>query len=273
MRKPAVLIAALFFFSVGAGFLQSQQSKGKTASKAPLQENGKQIFASSCAGCHGLDGTGGERAPNIVTNPVIQRLSETELAHIVSTGVPGTGMPAFYHLGKRGVASVVAYVRNLQGTNDNSTLPGDPKRGQALFFGNAQCSTCHMASGKGGFLGPDLTAYTQTHSADKIKAAIANPAAGGSAKGLITAVTATGEKFEGIARNEDNFSLQLQSTDGSFHLLSKADLKALTTTPTSIMPSDYASRLTDSQMNDLVSYLISISKDSPKPTPHREEEE
>ena len=34
-------------------------------------------------------------------------------------------------------------------------------------------------------------------------------------------------RYQGIIRNEDNFSLQLQSEDGAFHFLSKADLKTI----------------------------------------------
>src|SRR5256885_9825619 len=37
--------------------------------------------------------------------------------------------------------------------------------------------------------------------------------------------TREGLQFTGIARNEDNFSLQLQSLDGAFHLFAKSDLQ------------------------------------------------
>ncbi|HWO33346.1 MAG TPA: cytochrome c, partial [Candidatus Acidoferrum sp.] len=37
---------------------------------------GRQTFESSCAPCHGLNGKGGERAPDIVTRPDIVRLSD-----------------------------------------------------------------------------------------------------------------------------------------------------------------------------------------------------
>ena len=65
-----------------------------------------------------------------------------------------------------------------------------------------------------------------------------------------------GRQFTGIARNEDNFSLQLQSLDGTFHLLAKSDLQHLEYQPKSLMPSDYGSVLSASELDDLVSYLI-----------------
>ena len=233
---------------------------------------GQQIFASNCAGCHGLDGTGSQRAPNIVTNPQLQKLSAREIFHIVFDGVPETGMPAFSRLGTPAVTSVVAYVRNLQGKDRASPLPGDPQRGEEIFFGSGQCSTCHMVAGRGGFIAPDLSAYGQTHSADKIRAAIINRAERDSIKSLVTAVTADGQRYQGIIRNEDNFSLQLQSSDGAFHFLSKADLKTMERAQESMMPSDYAVRLSAAQLNDLVSYLLKLGSTSATPDSRREDE-
>ena len=87
----------------------------------------------------------------------------------------------------------------------------------------------------------------------------------------MTAVANDGQRWEGIVRNEDNFSLQLQSTDGAFHFFSKADLKAIERSQGSIMPSDYGSRLSKTQLNDLVSYLLSVGKTAVSPQKHPDE--
>ncbi|PYX83328.1 MAG: hypothetical protein DMG70_10520, partial [Acidobacteria bacterium] len=114
--------------------------------------SGHKIFASMCASCHGLDGKGGERAPDIARAPAIQRLSDERLKRVVEEGVPGTGMPAFHVLGSSGAKAVVRYLRVLQGRGRLSALPGDAARGRALFFGSAGCSGCHMVAGAGGFI-------------------------------------------------------------------------------------------------------------------------
>lgn len=124
-----------------------------------------------------------------------------------------------------------------------------------------------MASGRGGFIAPDLSTYGQTHSVEQIKSAIVNPSARESVKSMVTATAANGDRYKGIIRNEDNFSLQLQSEDGAFHFLSKADLKTIERGQESIMPSDYASRLSAVQLNDIVSYLLKLSNDSAAPRP------
>lgn len=126
-----------------------------------------------------------------------------------------------------------------------------------------------MASGRGGFIAPDLSAYGQTHTAEQIKSAITNLAARDSVKPMVTATVANGDSFQGIIRNEDNFSLQLQSEDGAFHFLSKADLKTIERGQGSIMPSDYSSRLSAAQLNDIVSYLLSLANSAPAQPPTR----
>jgi putative heme-binding domain-containing protein len=171
-------------------------------------------------------------------------------------------MPSFRSLGEARLKAVVAYLSDLQGKNSAAPLPGDPAQGRQLFFGAAGCASCHMVRGKGGFMGPDLSDYAQTRSADRIKAAITDPAARDLALSVATVTTANGEQYRGIIRNEDNFSLQLQSQNGSFHFFSKAELKRIDREPESMMPSDYGAKLTSAQLDDLVSYLLSVSNAS-----------
>lgn len=274
--KPALSLAGvLFLFVIPCCF--SQQHVASRRRHSEQHSTAQQIFATTCAACHGLDGMGSERAPNIITNPQVQKLTASEMFSVISGGVPGTGMPAFQQLGKPAITSLVAYVKNLQGKNQTAPLPGDPKAGEALFFGSAQCSTCHMASGRGGFIAPDLSTYGQTHPAEQIKSAITDPAARESIRPMVTATTANGDSYKGIVRNEDNFSLQLQSTDGAFHFLNKADLKAIDRGQASIMPSDYSTTLNATQLNDIISYLLSVGNASPAAPParrpHADEEE
>jgi cytochrome c oxidase cbb3-type subunit III len=77
--------------------LHAQQSS-KSSGDGNAAE-GKQIFTTTCAACHGLDGGGGERGPDISHRREVQRLSDKALLQIVREGVPGTRMPAFGSLG------------------------------------------------------------------------------------------------------------------------------------------------------------------------------
>jgi putative heme-binding domain-containing protein len=218
------------------------------------QQPGAAIFAANCAGCHGADGRGGEHAPNIATAPAVQRLMDRELAAIIRYGISGAGMPAFSSLKPQEVADVVAYLRILQGRGDIVKLPGDPKQGEALFFGKAQCSECHMVNGKGGFIGSELSFYGAEAKPDRMRAVILDPDKNLPADNkATTVVTNSGQKITGMLKVNDNFSLSLQTLDGAFHFFQKSELVQVDYGSHSLMP---ASTLNSKEVDNLVSYLL-----------------
>jgi len=235
----------------------------RAASKTSKHLPARQLFATSCAACHGLDGRGGGRAPDIATRKEVLRLSDTELIRVLQAGVPGTGMPGFSSLGTTKLRELARYVRLLQGEQAQISVAGNPQSGRNLFFGAASCSQCHMIKGEGGFIGSDVTNFAQTHPANEIRQIITHPDQFLGPRGRITIVTtADGKQYEGIIRNEDNFSLQLQSEDGTFHFFQKSEIERAEQQLKSLMPSDYSSRLTGQQLDDLISYLISLGQPS-----------
>ena len=238
-----------------------QQSGAQPASLNGNAVEGQRVFATTCAACHGLDARGGERGPDIVNRKEVQQMPDEALLRIVEDGKPGTGMPAFRSLGIAQTQAVVLHLRSLQGRAMAEPLPGDPERGRGLFFGKAECSKCHMAHGEGGFIGSDLSGYARGNPADDIRSAITNPDKNlDPRKRLVTVTTMNGRTQTGMARNEDNFSLQLQSSGGTFHLFSKSDLRRVEYQTRSLMPSDYGSTLSHQELDDLVSYLMNISR-------------
>jgi cytochrome c oxidase cbb3-type subunit 3 len=263
-----IVIFAVMGFSgriLGTGvFALDQSSKTArpqklSAASHPASGTGDKIFATSCAGCHGLDGRGGERAPNIAVGRV-QRLSDVQLFGIIEHGITGTGMPSFHSLSESDIKSVVSYLRTLQGAKKTISLPGDPKRGKTLFSGKAGCSGCHMAAGQGGFIASDLSGYSRTHSVDETRDTITipDPKADRLSRSA-TVTTRDGEKYVGRVRNEDNFSLQLQDLDGVFHFFAKSDIEGVDYSSQSLMPMNYGSILTSDELNDVISYMMSVA--------------
>ena len=220
------------------------------------QTTGQQAF-SACAACHGLDGKGGEHAPNIATEQRVQQMPDEALLKIVTNGIPTAGMPGFSALlNDAQIHAVVQYLRTLQGSGLSAKLPGDGNKGRELFFGRAQCGECHMVNGRGGFVGPELSGYGSGHSAAEVREAITDPNKNLNPRhATVTVTTVNAKTYRGVIRNEDNFSLQIASIDGSFHLLNKADLLKLEREPQSLMPGDYGKRLTASELDDLINFL------------------
>ncbi len=234
---------------------------------------GSQLFLRNCAGCHGIDGCGGDKGPAIATMPSVLALSHDDLVAIVRDGEQA-GMPAFPQLGDAGIRDVVDYLRILQGKTSShapaTALVGNPGSGHTLFFGKAQCSSCHMVSGAGGFIAADLTSYGESHNQAAILQAIVNPDNPlVIAERVVEVRTRSGHKLIGVVRSEDNFTLELQTQDGRYHFLERNSLADVQYTNHSLMPHDYGTRLTPSERDDIASYLIMIGNFSPQvPTTH-----
>ena len=177
-------------------------------------------------------------------------------------------MPGFSGLDPAKLAEVLDYLRILQDKRSTPAVAVDVGNGKELFIGKGGCSQCHMVYGTGGFIGPDLSDYGATHSADDIRNAILDAdKRAGFRKGLAKATVKGGQQLSGLIRNEDNFSVQLQSLDGRFHLLKKSNLADLTFESTPLMPGDYDSKLTQAELKQLVAYLLSVGtakQDEPK---------
>ena len=252
-RRPLLLL----FCAAGILLLGASKSFGQGEEQAA----GKKTYAASCAGCHGLDGKGGERAPDIATRPQVRQLSDAAILEVLQKGVPNTTMPSFGFLDMKTRKSLVAYLRTLQGATPEVKLPGDAQRGREIFFGKGGCSGCHMIQGQGGYFGSDLGGFAQGRSPEAVREAIFAPNRElEPRRRTIVATLADGTTLEGIARNEDNFSLQLLTSDGVIHLLPKDSLAKLSYLERSPMPADYGTRLSAAELDDLVKYLFSFAK-------------
>jgi putative heme-binding domain-containing protein len=265
---PSLFVAV--FFLLIQGIASQAQEKSAAMARARIKAGdstaAEQAFSANCAGCHGLDGKGGERAPDIVTRLQVRQLSDAELLQILQRGVPNTSMPAFQFLDEKTQRSLVSYLRTLQGTNASAKLAGNAERGKEIFSGRGACSGCHAVRGRGGFFATDLTNYASGRSPETVREAIVWPNRFLDPRKRTVVVTLPdGRTLEGIARNEDNFSLQLITPDGTLHLLSKPSLAKLTYKDESPMPSNYGTKLSASELDDLVNYLTSVGEKQAKP--------
>ena len=244
---------------------QNSSQRGKPVqSGSVLAIEASRTFAATCAACHGLDGRGGERGPNIATRPEVLRRSDAELLRILRNGIPASGMPSFAALGDSTLAAMVIYLRTLQRKNDTAPIPGNVQHGESLFFGKARCSDCHAVNGKGGFIGSDLSDYAAGSSPAEIKSAIVSPDIDAKQSRSKTMLTLRdGTSWEGLLRNEDNFSLQLQSTDGVFHFIQKSEIAEMRPAAQPLMPDDYGKSLSAAELDDIVGYLMSVAREHP----------
>ena len=105
---------------------------------------------------------------------------------------------------------------------------GNVAAGEGVFFGKGNCASCHEINGRGGIVGPDLSA-AGTRTPEALRAKILNPNSapggrGGGAPLVVVARRPDGREIQGVRRNEDTFSLQLVDASGQLHLLDKTKL-------------------------------------------------
>jgi cytochrome c oxidase cbb3-type subunit 3 len=253
--SSALVLATLAFCVKGTPAAQDNPSQ----SERPIAE-ARQTFENRCAACHGLDGRGGERAPDIATSPKTQNRTDAAITQIITNGIVTGGMPSFNSLDAPTIRSLVKYLRVLQGKSQSAAMPGNPENGKTIFFGKARCAECHLAAGAGGFLGPDLSIFARRRPPEEIREAITKPATmAGLGRSEVTVIPRGGQPLTGVLRNEDNFSLQFQSHDGAFHSVMKSDVASITRSAAPLMPTDYGSTLSASDLNDLISFLMSTA--------------
>ena len=236
---------------------------------------GEYEFRINCALCHGLGARGGGRGPDLTKAQKKHAHSDAEMFQVISNGIPGTAMPANGTNGQgvgmtdEEIWQLIAYIRSVEVKAPARPL-GDAPRGRDLFYGSASCSLCHTVQGKGGRLGPDLSAVGGSRTQAAIIDSVRNPSrrlAWGLTEATkefpqeyesVTVVTADGKEISGVALNEDNFSVQMMDSSEEIYLLEKDKLRSFQKSRQSMMPPYDVDLLSDKDLQDIVAFLVSV---------------
>ena len=111
-----LLLAGFVAYRVREPGLRRTATRAQTASYTAI---GEKIFATSCAQCHGKNGTGGGSAPTLNSKQFLKNTTDEQIFALVSGGVSGTEMPA-WSLDYGGtftaeqVRQVTTYLRSLE---------------------------------------------------------------------------------------------------------------------------------------------------------------
>ena len=262
--------------TAAAAFAQSDRAE---AARNPMAGNpaaiaaGKTLFGQACAACHGADARG-DRGPSLTGN-LTRGNVDGEVFLNIRNGLRGTQMPGFSQLTTDQTWQLVSFIRSVgvaaPATVGAENVAGNATTGKAIFEGKGGCVGCHMVAGKGGLAGPDLSAAGKVAAA-QLLGKINNPnqvAAPGGGRGrggrggparpaTVTAKTKDGATYRGAQKGNDAVSVQLLDTNGKFRSFEKAALAELKIEAKSLMPDDYAKKLTGTEIGDVVAYLKSL---------------
>lgn len=225
---------------------------------------GKRVFKVYCARCHGISGAGGEGS-NLIRAKLKYASDDEALIDVIGSGIAGTGMPANWTLDEQTTVRVAAYVRSL-GRLVAEEMPGDPLRGAEIYRGKGACATCHIIAGHGRGIGPELTSVGDQRGLGYLRQSLLDPAAAqartqGFQDFLTVRAATTDRQVEGVRVNEDAFTVQIRDLSGQVHSFRKNELENFEKIfAHSLMP-DYAAALSDADIDDLVSYMMSLRSD------------
>jgi cytochrome c oxidase cbb3-type subunit III len=218
---------------------------------------GAQLFRSQCAGCHGAEGTGSSKGPDLGAR-ILRGATDESLFETIVKGKPGTSMPGFRLTGQQ-TWQLVTHMRTLAVQRGSELVKGNAAEGAHLF--QASCLGCHAVAGQGGFTGPDLTGVGLRRSVTELRKALIEPDAEVAAEHWSLAIrTHSGQKLTGVRLNEDTHSIQLRDNQGRLTSVRRSDVAEAQILRRSPMPS-FASKLSEDQMRDLLSYLTSLRGD------------
>ena len=204
---------------------RAQQTVG---SQGPLPEHAKftaaqidaggTLFVQNCAFCHGKDAGGGESGPDLTRSKIVSSDKNAEaIGPVIRNGRPEKGMPRF-SLSDPEILSLVAFVHSQQdkamsqtgvrkGVEDSDLTTGNAEAGKQYFEGKGGCVACHSATG-------DLKGIASKFTGLRLEEQMLYPR---DAKAKITVKTHAGETLTGTVEYQDEFTIGMKDSFGSYH--------------------------------------------------------
>lgn len=251
------MLAAAVLLAASSALAQTAASdRPLAAADAADRAEGQRLYAAQCALCHGIDGSGGY-GPSLLRATFVRAADDAGLIAILRAGIPGL-MPGFGDAnGARRTWQLAAFVRSLNGAGSERAT-GNPPHGSTLYQQHG-CPICHVVAGVGRALGPDLSAIGLQRGPAHLAEALVAPAARvPDGHVVVTARPKSGAPVRGVRVSEDAFWVHVRDTSGRLHAFRVADLTELQREAgASLMPS-YATRLSATDLNDLVAFLASL---------------
>lgn len=258
MYKRCSVVWVALVLVAGGGRLVAQVAQDHPGQYAQADiEYGLRLYSAQCASCHGPTGDA-VAGVDLRSGKFRNASSDRDLTRIITTGIPGAGMPPF-KFSEPELVSIVAYLRNMNSFDARSVTLGDAGRGQVVFEGKGGCASCHRVKGKGSGVAPDLSDVGTIRAPSALQRSLLDPTASMlPINRPVRAVTRDGKVINGRRLNEDTYTVQLLDDQERLLSLDKANLREYTVLTSSPMPS-YKGRLSSQELADVLAYLVSLT--------------
>ena len=216
---------------------------------------GATLYAAKCVTCHGTQGDaigGVNLRSGTFRNAVIDR----DLERFIRAGSPA-GMPPF-NLDPAEMAGIIAYIRNMNSFDTAKVKTGEVTRGRAIVDGKGACMKCHRIGATGSRVAPNLSEIGSTRSAGSLQRSLTDPTSQMMPINRpVRIVRKDGSTITGRRLNEDTYSVQIIDDSEKLHSFLKSDIREMTISTTSPMPS-VKGMLSDDETADVLAYRLSL---------------
>jgi putative membrane-bound dehydrogenase-like protein len=140
---------------------------------------------------------------------------------------------------------------------------GNAGLGKAVF--TKHCATCHMHSGEGQKIGPDLTGMA-THPKAELLVHIMDPSR--SVEGnyrMYTVETEDGRVVQGLLSSETKTAIEIIDAQAKPHVVQRNNISTLTPSNRSLMPDGFEKQLTKDDLVNLLEFLTQRGRYLPLP--------
>jgi cytochrome c oxidase cbb3-type subunit III len=281
---PSVLLLFLLLFAQEPAVRPTPPGRGAAAAVAgsgqdpAAADRGAKLFATNCAGCHGVSARGGPGAPDLLRSVLV--LDDEKgilIAPVIRNGRPDLGMPKST-LPDAQIADIVAWLHVQTFAAGHRTtyafqdvLTGDPRKGETYF--QKTCAGCHSATG-------DLKGIGSRYDPFSLQARWLQPrggrgGGGGGGRGgrggreaapasaraaiTVTVTPASGQSVTGTLDRIDDFSVSLRDSAGGWHsFLREGDVPKVEVHDPLRAHTDLLRHYTDADIHNVTAYLVTL---------------
>lgn len=259
MTLCSLMLAAVMTWPVQAG-------SGEDASKNVIMadehvKQGADLYASSCAFCHGPTAKGGSSGPSLIDSSLVRHDKDgDQIGAVLRTGRMDKGMPSFPVFDKGQVADLVAFLHARITVSDSvetagpaggyelkHLLTGDAAAGKVFFDGKGGCVKCHSAKG-------DLAGIAKKYKPTELEANFLYPKA--DLKKVVVTL-ADGKTFEGKLVHLDAFYVAMTDHSGAYHSWMLSTVKVHVEDPLQ-QHTELLNEYTNKDMHDVFAYLETL---------------
>lgn len=151
--------------------------------------------------------------------------------------------------------------RPLPPVDQLAKLSGDAKAGQVMFRGKGTCANCHIVSGFGKDVGPNLSEIGNKLSREAMITAVLLPSAGISHNyENFSVLTDDGQVITGLKISETDQQVVIRTADAIDRKISKDQVELIRKSEKSIMPENLHHLTGQQGLIDVVEYMTTLKK-------------